>query len=215
MMTGDFMKNGFAGTSTMTDKSGKKTVSRFESQGADKTHMMTTENGKETFNFIQIGNATYMKDYSDSKWLKTVTEATKPEGKQTSGFNADEIKKMFNKEKQEEDKTTYKKIGKEKCGQYNCFKYQVMNPAVMVDITEYIFFDDSSYTMRKTQTVSQNGTVTEFEFDYNPVSISEPSPLKTLPNGTKVMPIGPPGTGMSQEQLQKLMEQYQNNPPGE
>lgn len=218
MMTGDMFKNGFSGTSTTTDKSGKKMVSRFESVGSDKTHMMTSENGKETFNFIKIGNASYMKDYSDGTWIKTVMEEPKTtEGKQTGGFSPEDMKNMFSKEKTAEDKTIFKKIGKEACGPYSCFKYQSINPD-MADITQYIFFDDATYTMRKTQTVSKDGMVTEFEFDYNPVSITEPSPLKASPPaGTKVPPIGPPGTGtdMSQEELQKLMQQYQKNPPAQ
>jgi len=214
MMAGDMFKNGFSGTSTTTDKSGKKMVSKFESEGTDKTHMMTTENGKETFNFIKIGNASYTKDYSDGKWTKTAVEGTKATTTQTQGFNANDIKDMFNEQKTQEDKTTYKKIGKEACGLYTCFKYQVINPD-MAGTTEYIFFDDNSYTMRKTETVSGDGMVSDFEFDYSPVSITEPSPIKTNPANTQVNPIGPPGTGVSKEELQELMQQYQNNPPSE
>lgn len=207
MTSGDFMKNGFSGNTTMTDKSGKKTLSRIESQG-EKMHMVTSVDGKETFNFIKIDDATYMKDYSDGKWLKQVTpkvETTPGVGQNTQQSNIEDFKNMF---KDQEDKITYKKIGKEACGSYNCFKYQVVN-SDRVDTTEYILFDDNAYMMRKTQSVAKDGAVTEFEFDYGPVNISEPSPVKSLP----VVPVGTgsSGTGMNQEELQKLMEQYQNN----
>lgn len=211
MMTGDFMKNGFSGNTTMTDKSGKKTLSRIESQG-EKMQMVTSVDSKETFNFIKIGDTTYMKDYSDGKWLKQVTpkvETTPGASQNFQQAGVEEFKNMF---KEQEDKTTYKKIGKEACGSYNCFKYQIVN-SDRTDTTEYIFFDDNAYMMRKTQSVTKDGTTTEFEFDYGPVNITEPSPVKSLPS----VPAGTEstGTGTNQEELQKLMEQYQQNPPVE
>lgn len=168
-------ESGFSGRTVTTDKSGKKSESLWEMEGTGKSHFVTYDAGKELFNTIIIGDTTYTKDMKDNKWWKYV--AKKEEGKETEGmFDPEKIKKEFaDAFKEEKDKTTYKKIGKEACGSLTCFKYQMMNPDVAV--TEYLYFDDREYLMRKMR-IESEGSVTETVYDYNKVSVKEPSPVK-------------------------------------
>lgn len=158
-------------TMSSTDNSGgKTTTSTFKMEGEDKSQIIMSESGKESYNAITIGNTTYTKDYSDNKWFKYTT---KSEDIDDSDLNID----FDDKAEEVEDKTTYEKVGKEACGKFTCFKYKVIDPAV-TDSTDYIWFDDKEYMLRKTRNESKDGTISEATYDYAKLSISEPSPVK-------------------------------------
>lgn len=175
-----FMSN-FKGLENMSAKSvttidGKKTETTMEIQGTDKSHIITAVDGKEESNYISIGNTTYMKDYSDNKWWKSTVDT-----KDTSGSEKTDWKAEFEKSVNDSaDKTTYKKISKEACGNLTCFKYQVIDPQ-NTESTEYIWFDTKNYSLRKTRSEAK-GTVTETTFTYDGVNITEPSPTKDMTN---------------------------------
>jgi hypothetical protein len=183
-------------TSTSSDKSGKKSESKFELSGEDKFHMMMSIDGKEISNLITIGDVTYTKDYSDNKWWKQKAEKQK-EDSLTKQFDFDE---SDNPSQKVEDKTTYKAEGKEACGSLQCFKYQVMEGNT-TDSKEYIFFDDRDYLLRKMQIIDKEGT-TESTFAYNGIKISEPSPTKDAKPGQLIVP------GMGSEDVTKMEQQY-------
>ena len=159
-------------TSDSTDKDGKKSQFVFKSIGETKSQMLMTEAGKETYNIISIDKTTYTKDYTDNKWWKQ-TAASEDNAIKTEESSLD----FDTKADAVEDKTTYKKIGMETVGKYNCFKYQVIDPA-MTEGTEYIYFDNKEYQLRKTRDESSDGSVTESVVDYSKVSIDAPSPTK-------------------------------------
>lgn len=175
-----FMSN-FKGLENMSAKTestinGKKNETLTEVQGSDKIHMITTVEGKEEYNIIVIGNTTYTKDYTDNKWWKSTQEET-PDTQSKEDWN-DAFEESVNNA---EDKTTYKKIGKEACGKLTCFKYQVIDPA-MTDSTEYIWFDTKKYSLRKTRSEGKDGVVTETTYTYENINITEPSPTKEMTN---------------------------------
>lgn len=155
-----------------TDKAGKQSKAIFKIVGDDRSQMIFYEGDKEVMNTISIGDTTYTKDYSDNKWWK---QTSKPADSEIS--NKESEFKFDDKAEETEDKTTYKKIGKEACGKYTCFKYQVIDPAA-TDSTQYIYFDDKQYQLRKMRTELKDGAVSETTFDYSRISISEPSPTK-------------------------------------
>ncbi len=183
--------------------------SKFESQGQDKSHIVTSESGKESMNIINIGDTTYTKDYTDNKWFK---QTHKPDPNITP-TQSNDIKDAFNDKKQMEDKTEYKAMGKEACGNMMCFKYQVITPG-NEETTDYIWFDDNDYLLRKQSTVGKDGSVSESTFSYDSVSITEPSPVKEGEPGVGTMQNIP---GMSEEdkkaiqEMQKSMESGSSN----
>lgn len=192
---------------SQTTKGDSKSEATFEISGEDKFHMMMSENGKEGYNVITIGDTTYTKDYTDNKWWKH--KQAKPE-ELTEQFNFD-----FDEEEGEavEDKTTYKKIGKEACGDRQCFKYEVVNPD-MTDFKEFIYFDDREYLVRKMRVEGKDGEVTESEFTYSGVNISEPSPTKEAEGGQVIVPGGGAMPAMSEEdkaQLEQMKQEMENS----
>lgn len=145
----------------------------FKMEGDDKSQVVMGESGSEKYNTITIGKTTYTKDYTDSKWFKyTASDST------DSIVSSQENQVDFDdKAEQAEDKTTYEKIGTEACGKLTCFKYKVIDPA-NTESTEYIYFDNKDYQLRKSRSEAKDGTVSEATYSYDKVSISEPSPVK-------------------------------------
>jgi hypothetical protein len=191
--------------STMSDKSGAKTESSYEMSGEEKFHMMMSTNGKEVSNMIKLGDTTYTKDYSDNKWFKQKLEKLSEENETQFDFDFDE-----KEGKEVEDKTTYKSLGKESCGSRQCFKYQIISPEDG-NSTQFIWFDDREYLMRKLRLESPDG-VSESEFSYDKVNISEPSPIKEVAPGQPIMPGAGIMEGMNEED-KKLYEKYKNSTP--
>ena len=195
-----FMNNWAAQTNyavaTTAKMAGMQMESLYEIDGNEKFHSVSKQNGKEDSNMISIGDTTYMLDYKDNKWWKMTT---KPDDTTTSQVK--EIKDEFKmSEKGEEDKTVYKFIVKEACGDKTCFKYEMITPD-STDNKQYMWFDDSEYLMRKTSFEDKENGSSESIYTYGLVSISVPSPVKE----------GNPYDDESSEnaQIKKMMEQYQ------
>lgn len=218
-----FVSN-FKGLESMSAKSvttteGKKTETVMEIQGTDKSHIVTTVDGKEESSYISISTTTYMKDYSDNKWWKSTVDT-----KDTSGSEKTDWKAEFEKSVNDSaDKTTYKKMSKEACGNLTCFKYQVIDPQ-NTESTEYIWFDTKNYSLRKTRSESK-GTVIETTFTYDNVNITAPSPTKDMPNPAEVYgnllnnstsgsSVTNPYEGMTPEQIEAFRANDANSADG-
>lgn len=164
-------------TTTTTGKTVTEGI--FEIASDKETRMVSTNNGKEVMQIITINNTTYIKDYADNKWWKntTKTDDTKPN---SNLIDTKKIEAEFkNQVKEMEINTTYKFIGKEKCGSLNCFKYQMNIKGMGETTTQYLLFDDVEYLMREMITEDKTGTKSIIEYLYGRVKISEPSPVKT------------------------------------
>lgn len=194
--------NNYSAKSTTTDKSGKKMDSTFESIGSDKTHIVYSDNGKETYNVITISDTTYTKDYTDSKWWKQ-KQPKQEKQVETQSNPTDVISKG-----ETEDKTTYKKISTEACGSMQCFKYQIIDPT-NTDTTEYIWFDNSQYMLRRERSEGKDGTVTETQISYSGVNITAPSPTKDAKPDQIILPTGgvPETSGQDLQNMQKQQPQ--------
>lgn len=158
-------------TTNSSDSTGKSITSTFIMDGDNKSQMISSTAGKEEFNMITIDKTTYTKDYSDNKWFKY----TSTDDDSTSTYKSDID--FDDKAENVEDKTTYEKIGKEACGNFTCFKYKVIDPAVTGG-ADYIYFDDKEYLLRKTRNESSDGALYEATYDYGKTSVTEPSPTK-------------------------------------
>lgn len=190
----------FSAKSITADKTGAKTESTFESVGTDKTHMVLSEAGKEGFNVITIGDTIYTKDFTDNKWWKQIKpKVTGTPETQTS------IKDEIVNTEAPEDKTTYKKIGMEACGTRQCFKYQVIDPTI-TDSTEYLWFDNSEYLLRRQRSESKDGSSTDTEMNYNGINISVPNPIKDAKPDQIIMPFGGNIPGMNNGQETQGLE---------
>jgi len=203
----------FTVSTTTKDKSGETSESVFELAGEAKSHIRASQNGKDVMDMIIIDDTTYTKDFSDGKWWKyTYKEGENEEIKDLTK------KDEFNDVPTGEDKTQYKAMGKEPCGDMNCFKYQVIDPEDP-DTIQYIWFDDKEYKLRKQTITTKDGETTEATFSYNTVTVNAPSPVK---EGTPEQMYG--GVSMLQmsaedkaefEQMKKEAEKQMQSMPQE
>lgn len=193
-------------TSASKEKSGETSESVFEISG-ESSHMLAKQNGKDVLEMINIEKTTYTKDYTDNQWWKHTYEPDK----QNEFTKELTDKSDFDETKAIEDKTTYKSLGKEACGDLQCFKYQIVN-ADDSGSTELIWFDDREYLLRKQSTSDKEGNTTESAFAYNGVNISAPSPVK---EGTPEQMFAPQMSDEDKaqyEQMKAEVQKMQANP---
>ncbi len=159
-----------------TKADGETSKSTFEIDG-DKSYMKLE--GAASYEVITIDKTTYTK--AGSTWYKQTTKTQETDVTDDYKVDFDEPSKDESK-----DSTTYKSQGKEACGDLQCFKYEVVDPNDK-STTQYIWFDDKDYKLRKTVVEDKDSSV-ESVFEYDNVSISEPSPVKELSENQYIMP---------------------------
>jgi len=160
-----------------------------ETQGSTKTSMVMqvelagnfhlTSSGSTPLEMISIGSTSYVKDFTDNAWFKTTS----------SSSTASEISNSFNSKDMDITNAAignvYKKIGTEACGVLKCFKYQYLDPS-QTGATEYIWFDNKDFQMRRIQTVVGT-TTTDGVFTYDKFTITAPTPVKEMPTTTDLL----------------------------
>ncbi len=187
---------------------GTTSESTYEISGTDKTHMVSSENGKESYNTITIGDTTYTKDYLDNKWFKQTFKAD-PNATPTP---KEDTKITFDDKKMIEEKIEYKALGKEACGSLTCFKYQEIS-ANDNGTTSYIWFDDKEYVLRRNMMTDKTGTESDSTFSYDSVNIATPSPVKEGEPGVGTIPNLNPEDKKALEQMQKDAASQQQAQP--
>ena len=166
----------------MTSTSGGKTTTMTMHLDDKKSYMKSE--GELAYEIITIDNATYTK--GGSTWWK---QTTKTSGSSTTP-TVDTSDYSFDAPSEAESaaaKTVYQKQGKEACGSLTCFKYKIVDPA-NTDSTDYIWFDDKSYVLRKMRNEAKDGAVSEQTFAYENVSVNVPSPVKELGENQYLLP---------------------------
>lgn len=172
----------------------------------DKSHMKIE--GEIAMETITIGDTYYTKA-GDFWWKQTTPKA---EDTNTSVGLDDYDFKEPNEETEEKDLTKFVKSGKEACGDKNCFKYQIVDPE-NVETTEYIWFDDKEYLIRKSLSEGAESR-SESVFSYEGISIAAPSSVKELgPNQYIVSGQSEPQTmhdmnTSSEAEIQEMIEEY-------
>lgn len=160
-------------------------------EGATTKSVMKIDNGNTymklegdmSYEVVTIGDTTYTK--AGNTWWK---QAVKPAQETTPTVNTDDFKfEEPNEEAPEADQTKYEKVGMEACGSHNCFKYKIVDPT-NTETTEYIWFDDKDYLVRKTRNEDKDGSVSEQVYVYENISVTEPSPVKELGPNQYIMP---------------------------
>lgn len=186
--------------STTNDATGVKSESIFEIAGDNKSHILMKADGKDSYETITIDKTTYTKDYTDNKWWKQTYEPEK-----VDEFVKETMKETtFDDTKAVEDKTTYKSLGKEACGDLQCFKYQIVY-AEDTGTTDLMWFDDKDYLMRKQSTKDSEGNTSESIYTYGSIAISEPSPIK---EGSAADMYTPQMSAEEKAQLEQIKKDY-------
>ena len=139
--------------------------------------MVSKVNGVENANVVVFNGVTFAKDPADGQWIKfSATSTSKPE--------AVDRKKEFLKADYKNDSgkaEQYVNKGTEACGSLTCYKYQIIDPDKPND-EGFLWFDNSSYLLRRISSKDSNGTTAEMTFSYESVNITEPTPVKETVN---------------------------------
>ena len=169
---GDFKVN-----VSSNDQSGASTI-ELASDSKGNSSMVVKQNGQEQGNLISYNGVTYSKDYTDGQWFKYAAgDTTKPE---TVDLKKEFVKGDFKADNGE--KIGYNKVGTEKCGNLNCYKYQIKDPTKPTE-EGFLWFDTKDYLMRRV-TIKDGSTNTDMSLSYGAVNISAPSPTKDVPSAS-------------------------------
>lgn len=164
----------YKATFTDTSKDGKTTNMTMETDTKGNSSTTTSENGKETGAFISLNGDTYMKDMTDNSWIKYPKSPDTPATTPTTDMKID-----FKNEasKTPEQQISYKKLGKEACGNTTCFKYQVTDPS-QPNTTSLIWFGTKDYQLHQWSFTDADGNKNVGTFNYVNVTIKAPTPVK-------------------------------------
>lgn len=163
----------------MTSVTEDGTKSVYEMDG-NNTRMKT--DGEYAYEVITIGKVTYTK--AGSTWYKSSIKPREGDTMEVRKVEFDEPADSSNEENK--STTTYKLIGKEACGNMQCFKYQIVD-STDSSATNYVWFDDEDYLIRKSSNESADGKY-ETTYEYDNISVKEPSPVKDLAPDEFIMP---------------------------
>jgi len=194
---------------TMTSESsygGKKSKSIIKSDGKENMESVSYTDGKEEGSFISLNKVTYMKNAGDTVW--TEFPASKDEaGKQSAGiFDFEGLKKELGDiTKEAVDTLVVKKIATEACGKLTCSVFEMTEKTM--NTTTKVWVDTREYLARKMETQTKEG-VSTMTFEYGPVTITKPSPVKQMP-AFDSSSIPGAGANIDMEEIKKMMQ----NPP--
>ncbi len=160
------------------DAEGKKGLMKIEADG-DNTSSTILENDKEVSAFITLNKTSYMKDNEKGIWYK-LPEAQASTQK-TESNPVSELKIGNDSSEEAKNTTTYKKIGKEACGDKTCYKYQVIDTSDKETLESFIWFGDKDFKMARWTTKSKDGSSSDASFNYGKVTIVAPSPVEDYP----------------------------------
>ena len=200
---------------------GSVTEMDFSDTSSIKMHTMVTAGGKTLSDMIILGDTTYVKNEKDGVWWKQVNKKTADASPTTDAlkFDPEEMKKDFEEKKAS---TAYKSLGQEACGSLNCYKYEESHTDDTKSIRTF-WFDDKDFLLRKEET-SYGATKTTTSYVYDNINVTEPSPVRDVPEGKSVYEMmysvpamgstgstSPSGSDQkmpSQEEIDAMMQQY-------
>lgn len=163
-------------TSTSSEGNSQATILN---DGKGNTSVVTTVDGKESA-FMTYNKDTYSKGPGETTWIKF--PATDTTATDTKSSNPTSDIKIDNKYDGTDNSITYKKIGKEKCGNANCLKYQVID-STQPNTTTYVWFNTDNYRLARYTTKDSNNSTTDMTITYQSVKLSAPTPVKEFNSG--------------------------------
>jgi outer membrane lipoprotein-sorting protein len=156
---------------------GVQTVTTYDYDLGNPDKIHTTVEGDASYEIITIGNAVYTKA-GDTWWKETIDQGNDKRSNKKDDKSSQDFEPV--------KPTQYSKVGKEACGDLQCYKYEVNDPG-NPDTEQFIWFDDKEYKLRKL-TFETTDTVSEQTFEYINVKINKPSPTKDLATDECIIP---------------------------
>ncbi len=195
------MSRGYTMTSESTYNS-KRSKMILKSDGKENSESVSFTDGKEEGSFISLDKTTYMKGPGETIWIEY--PPTKDEkGKQTGTFDFQALKKeLGDTTKEVTDTLVVKKVGTESCGKLTCSVFEMTEK--VSNSTTKIWVDTKEYFSRKMETSSKEG-VNTITFEYGPVTITKPSPIKKMPAFDAVSP-NDTGVNVDSEEIKNLLK---------
>ena len=181
---------------SINESDGQKSTTVMKADGKKYSMKVT---GGTPYETITIDDALYTKA-ADGTWWKQIIPKADADKYTDAGTKLEEPTAA----QATADTTAYKKLGKEKCGSFTCFKYQVIDPTD-TGLTSYMWFDDDQYQLRRMQNTSASVTY-DATYSYGKVSVSAPSPSKNLgPNQYLIPGQAEPITLPNPEDYQNML----------
>ena len=178
-----------AGGSTMTTESilyGKKIKMVLKNDGKGNTESTNYSDGVEEGTYISLNGVVYMKNQGETVWTEYPKEET---GKNVDkAYDINEILKNTGNvnvkdtaiDSESANDLVVKKIGSEKCGVHTCAIFEVSFVSMTDSLTK-IWVDTTDHYARKMESKTPGEGLSTIYFDYEPVTITKPSPLKKMP----------------------------------
>jgi outer membrane lipoprotein-sorting protein len=199
------MSSGYTMTSESTNN-GKTTKMIFKTDGKNNSESTSMTDGKEAGSFISLDKTTYMKGAGETTWTEF------PPSKDQNGapkniFDFESLKtEMTNATKDAVSTLVVKKVGTEACGAFTCSIFAMTDKSSST--TTKIWVDTTAYLARKMEATSPEGTISTMTFDYGPVVITKPSPVKVMPAFDATTGAG--GTSVNMEEINNLIKNAQS-----
>ena len=203
-----------SGGYTMTSEStydGKKSKMVIKSDGKENSESTTFVNGKVEGSFISLDKVTYMKGSGETVWTEFPSTTDETGKKTTNLFDFESLKKeLGNVTKEVADTLVVKKVGTEACGNRTCTIFE-MNEKTM-NTTTKVWVDMKDYRAQKMEIGTKEG-VSTMTFEYGPVTITKPSPVKKMPSfDTSVIESG---ANINMDEIKKMMKDVPDSSPSE
>ncbi|MFH0772987.1 MAG: hypothetical protein V1922_01615 [bacterium] len=194
-----------SGGYTMTSESsynGKVSKMILKSDGKGNTESLSYSDGKEEGSFISLNKTMYTKQPGEKVWTEfppTKDEVSKQTG---SLFDFEGLKKeLGNVSKDVADSLVVKKVGTEACGKMTCVVFEMTEK--LSNTTTKVWVDTQEYRARKMETKMKEG-VSTMTFEYGPVVITKPSPVKQMPTFDSGSQDA--GANVNMDEIKKLMK---------
>lgn len=211
----DFCKyaaNGIAAMTkgyTMTSESvynGKTTKMVFKTDGQNNSESVTYTDGREEGSFISLDKTTYMKSAGETTWTAFPPTKDQATGTAKNTFDFESLKtELTNATKDAVNTLEVKKVGTEKCGSLTCSVFNMTETTS--NTTTIVWIDTSEFLARKMEVSSKDSGTSTMTFEYGPVTITKPSPVKEMPAFDSSSAAG--ATGVNMDEVNKLIKNAQ------
>lgn len=169
----DIGKLAYSATLKVTNSDGTTNTTTLQSDGKGNTSLTGVSGDGTKVNSIELNGATYIQANGSGPWIKYAAGSGQQQT-QSPTSNMD-ITVGANG-------VTFKNLGTEACGSLTCYKYEV-DTAATPNAKQYVWFDNSSYLLRRWQYTDNNAT-TDMTLNYQSVTISQPSPVQDFSAST-------------------------------
>ncbi|HSW37483.1 MAG TPA: hypothetical protein VLG37_03910 [Candidatus Saccharimonadales bacterium] len=125
----------------------------------------------------------YIKQPSDTAWKEYPHDKTAILDREFNPTLQFKVDFKSQADKPTAERLIIKNLGKEKCGELTCFKYQLTDPSSKPKefIEAFFWFDDQDYFLRKYSSKVTGGSSREAEFFATSELVTQPTPVKPSP----------------------------------